>query len=57
MMSPMGRGWSHEEDPIYRRLDGEDSALSGSVTRNRRRQEARRQRRDDLCLAQAVFPS
>ena len=41
---PRGRRRSHQEDPVYRRTDGEDSARSGSVTGGGGSEEARRQR-------------
>ena len=52
---PFGKRGDHEEDAIYGRADGQDSARGGQGARGGGGQEARGQRRHDLRVAQALW--
>jgi hypothetical protein len=49
-----GQTRSHEEDLIFRRTNGQDPARGGRGPGGRGREEARGQRRHDLCLALVI---
>ena len=53
-MAPSEKRGSHEEDPVYRRADGDDPPRGRSAARPGGGQKARRQRPDALCLAETL---
>src|SRR5688500_7793234 len=53
-MAPSEKRGSHEEDAIYRRADGGDPPRGGSAAHRRGGEEARRQRSNDLRVAETI---